>query len=148
VEGKLVVGSTADTAGERALAARLGLQQGSVVQEFGWDEDVDESGRTAIEDVIDGELLDEDADDVADAVLLWWRDDDGDLVDALVDALGNLADRGAVLLLTPKAGRDGHVEPSEIVEAALAAGLHGTSTSAAGADWSATRLVAPRSGRR
>ncbi|MEO7745943.1 MAG: DUF3052 family protein, partial [Actinomycetota bacterium] len=64
------------------------------------------------------------------------------------DALGNLADRGAVLLLTPKAGRDGHVEPSEIVEAALAAGLHGTSTSAAGADWSVTRLVAPRTGRR
>jgi hypothetical protein len=104
--------------------------------------------RTAIEDVTDSELLDEDSDDVADAVLLWWRDDDGDLVDALVETLGNLAERGAVLLLTPKAGRDGHVEPSEIVEAALAAGLHGTSTVSAGVDWSATRLVAPRSVRR
>jgi len=143
-----VVGSTADAAGERGVVTRLGLQQGNVVQEFGWDDDVDEAVRTAIEDVVDSELLDEDSDDVADAVVLWWRDDDGDLVDALVDALGNLADRGAVLLLTPKAGRDGHVEPSEIVEAALAAGLHGTSTSAAGADWSVTRLVAPRTGRR
>lgn len=143
-----MVGSTADAAGERGVVTRLGLQQGNVVQEFGWDDDVDEAVRTAIEDVVDSELLDEDSDDVADAVLLWWRDDDGDLVDALVDALGNLADRGAVLLLTPKAGRDGHVEPSEIVEAALAAGLHGTSTSAAGADWSVTRLVAPRTGRR
>lgn len=143
-----MVGTTADAAGQRGLVARLGLQQGNVVQEFGWDEDVDDAVRTAIEEVIDGELLDEDADDVADAVLLWWRDDDGDLVDALVDALGNLADRGAVLLLTPKAGRGGHVEPSEIVEAALAAGLHGTSTSSVGRDWSATRLVAPRSGRR
>lgn len=143
-----MVGTTADAAGQRGLVARLGLQQGNVVQEFGWDEDVDDVLRTAIEEVIDGELLDEDADDVADAVLLWWRDDDGDLVDALVDALGNLADRGAVLLLTPKAGRGGHVEPSEIVEAALAAGLHGTSTSSVGRDWSATRLVAPRSGRR
>ena len=143
-----MVGSTADAAGERGLATRLGLQQGNVVQEFGWDDDVDEAVRVAIEDVVDSDLLDEDSDDVADAVVLWWRDDDGDLVDALVDALGNLADRGAVLLLTPKAGRDGHVEPSEIVEAALAAGLHGTSTSAAGADWSVTRLVAPRTGRR
>ena len=143
-----MVGSTADTAGERGVVTRQGLQQGNVVQEFGWDDDVDEAVRTAIEDVVDSELLDEDSDDVADAVVLWWRDDDGDLVDALVDALGNLADRGAVLLLTPKAGRDGHVEPSEIVEAALAAGLHGTSTSAAGADWSVTRLVAPRTGRR
>ncbi len=143
-----MVGSTADAAGERGLVTRLGLQQGSVVQEFGWDDDVDEAVRTAIEDVIDSELLDEDADDVADAVLLWWREDDGDLVDALVDALGNLVDRGAVLLLTPKAGRGGHVEPSEVVESALAAGLHGTSTSAVGADWSATRLVAPRTGRR
>lgn len=143
-----MVGSTADAAGERGLVTRLGLQRGNVVQEFGWDEDVDEDVRLAIADVVDGELLDEDADDVADAVLLWWRDDDGDLVDALVDALGNLADRGAVLLLTPKAGRGGHVEPSEIVEAALAAGLHGTSTAAVGADWSGTRLVAPRSARR
>ena len=143
-----MVGSTADAAGERGVVTRLGLQQGNVVQEFGWDDDVDEAVRTAIEDVVDSELLDEDSDEVADAVVLWWRDDDGDLVDALVDALGNLADRGAVLLLTPKAGREGHVEPSEIVEAALAAGLHGTSTSAAGADWSVTRLVAPRTGRR
>ena len=143
-----MVGTTADTAGERGLVARLGLQHGNTVQEFGWDEDVDEAVRVAIQDTIDAELLDEDTDDVADAVLLWWREDDGDLVDALVDALGNLADRGAVLLLTPKAARVGHVAPSEIVEAALAAGLHGTSTFGAGADWSATRLVAPRTVRR
>jgi hypothetical protein len=148
VEGTEVAGTTADAAGERGLLARLGLQQGQVVQEFGWDDDVDESVRTAVQDAIDGDLADEDSIDVADAVLLWWREDDGDLVDALVDALGNLADRGAVLLLTPKAGRDGHVEPSEIVEAALAAGLHGTTTFAVSADWSGTRLVAPRSGRR
>lgn len=143
-----MVSTTADAAGERGLVARLGLQQGQVVQEFGWDDDVDDAVRVAIEDTLDSGLLDEDADDVADAVLLWWREDDGDLVDALVDALANLADRGAVLLLTPKAGREGHVEPSEIVEAALAAGLHGTTTFGASADWSATRLMAPRSNRR
>ncbi len=55
-------------------------------------------------------------------MLLWWRDGDGDLVDMLVDALGPLADNGVVWLLTPKAGRDGHVEPSDITESAPTAG--------------------------
>jgi hypothetical protein len=142
------VGSTADAAAEHGLVARLGLQRGQVVQELGWDEDVDEAVRVALEDAVDNDLADEDSDDVADLVVLWWREDDGDLVDALVDALTNLADGGAVLLMTPKSGREGHVEPSEISEAALSAGLHGTSSLSAGQDWSGTRLVAPRTGRR
>ncbi len=142
------MGSTADAAAEHGLVARLGLAQGQVVQELGWDDDVDEDFRVALQDTIDNDLQDEDSDDVADLVVLWWREDDGDLVDALVDALTNLAEGGAVLLMTPKAGRAGHVEPSEVSEAALSAGLHGTSSLSAGQDWSATRLVAPRTGRR
>ena len=74
------------------------------------------------------ELVDEDYDDVVDVVLLWWRDDDGDLVDALVDAIAILADQGVVWLLTPKPGRDGHVEASDISDAAPTAGLQATST--------------------
>ncbi len=58
-----------------------------------------------------------------------------------------LADGGYILLLTPKAGRDGHVEPSEIGEAAPTAGLSQTSTVSAGKNWSATRLVAPKARR-
>ncbi|GAB3598137.1 DUF3052 domain-containing protein [Angustibacter peucedani] len=139
--------ASADDA-DRGFVGRLGLQTGQVVQELGWHDEVDDDVRVAIEDAVDGDLLDEDADDVADVVLLWWRDDDGDLVDALVDSLTNLAERGAVVLLTPKTGRDGHVPPSDVVEAALAAGLHGTTTFSAGRDWSATRLVAPKNGRR
>jgi hypothetical protein len=142
------VSATADDAADRSFVGRLGLQPGQVVQELGWHEEVDDEIRVAIEDAVDSDLLDEEADDVADLVLLWWREDDGDLVDALVDALTNLGERGAVVLLTPKAGRDGHVPPSDVVEAALAAGLHGTTTFSAGQDWSATRLVAPRSGRK
>jgi len=65
------------------------------------------------------DLVDEDYDDVVDVVLLWWRDGDGDLVDALVDALAPLADNGVIWLLTPKAGRQDHVEPSDISEAAV-----------------------------
>lgn len=132
-----------------SLTARLGLKPGLLVQEFGYDSDVDDDLRVAIEDAVDGELADEDGiDDVADIGLLWWRDYDGDLVDALVDVLTNLADNGAVLLLTPKSGREGHVPPSEIEEAALTAGLHATTSLSAGADWMASRLVAPRGGRR
>ena len=82
-----------------------------------------------------------------DAVLLWWREDDGDLVDALVDALGPLADNGMIWLMTPKAGRDGHVEPSDIAEAAPTAGLQATSTINAAPDWQGTRLVAPKARR-
>ena len=129
--------------------ARLGLQPGQVVQEFGYDRDVDEALRMSIEDAVDGELLDEDAhEDVADVAILWWRDEDGDLVDALVDVLTNLAERGAVLLLIPKSGREGHVQASDVEEAALTAGLHATTSVSAGADWIATRLVAPKGGRR
>lgn len=134
--------------GSGGLVARLGVQPGQVVQEFGYDGDVDDELRVSIEDTIGAELVDEDFDDVADVGLLWWRDEDGDLVDALVDVLTNLAERGAVLLLTPKSGRDGHVQASEVEEAALTAGLHATTSVSAGADWIATRLVAPKAGRR
>jgi hypothetical protein len=135
--------------GAGGLAARLGCQPGQVVQEFGYDSDVDEELRAAIEAAVGSELGDGDtADEVADVAVLWWRDDDGDLVDALVDVLTNLAERAMVLLLTPKTGRDGHVQASEIEEAALTAGLHATTSLSAGADWIATRLVAPKGGRR
>ena len=94
------------------------------------------------------ELEDEDAQDVVDAAIYWWREDDGDLVDALVDALTNLADGGVIWLFTPKSGRPGHVEPSEIEDAAPTAGLHATSTISASQDWTGTRLATPRGGRR
>jgi len=142
------VSASADhAAGERQLATRLGLSAGQVVQELGWDEDCDEALRESIEQVTGTELVDEEYDDVVDVVLLWWRDGDGDLVDALVDSLVSLGDGGVVWLLTPKAGRDGHVEPGDIGDAAPTAGLHQTSSISAATDWSGTRLVARRSHR-
>jgi hypothetical protein len=118
-----------------------------VVQEIGHDDDVDAGVRAAVVERCGSELVDEDSDEVVDVVLLWWRDSDGDLVDALVDAKTPLADNGVVWLLTPKAGREGHVEPSEISEAAPTAGLAQTSTLSAAQDWTGTRLVAPKAGR-
>jgi hypothetical protein len=133
---------------ERSVAARLGLQAGNVVQEMGYDDDCDHDLRTAIATLTGTELVDEDYDDVVDTVLLWWREDDGDLVDALVDSLTSLTSGGVVWLLTPKVGRDGHVEPEDIGEAAPTAGLSATTTVAAAADWSGTRLMAPKLNRR
>ncbi len=131
--------------------SRFGFQPGMVVQEFGWDEDIDEDLRAGIEAVVGGALVDDRYGDVVDAVVLWWRDDDGDLVDGLVDSLKDLADGGMIWLLTPKVGRANYVDASDIAEAAPTAGLSTTTSLAAGPYWSATKLVAPksvRSGRR
>ena len=90
---------------ERGQAERLGIKPGQVVQELGYDTDTDEQLRQAITAVEGVELVDEDYEDVVDVVLMWFREEDGDLVDALVDALTPLADGGYIWLLTPKAGR-------------------------------------------
>jgi len=126
------------------IAGKLGVEQGQVVQELGWDEDVDEAVRDAVEERCGDELLDEDADDVIDLVLLWWREGDGDLADALINAIGPLADNGVIWVLTPKTGRSGHVEPSEIAEIAPTAGLSQTSNVSVGDAWAGARLVAPK----
>ena len=125
-------------------AARLGIAPGMVVQELGWDDDSDDDLRVAIEDTIDADMVDGDYGNVVDAVLLWWRADDGDLVDSLVDALTDLVGGGAIWLLTPKIGRPGSVDAADISEAAPIAGLAQTTTAAVSRDWTATRLMAPK----
>jgi hypothetical protein len=125
-------------------AARLGITPGMVVQEFGWDEDTDDDLRRAIEDTIDADMVDADYGNVVDAVILWWRADDGDLVDGLVDSLTDLVGGGAIWLLTPKIGRPNSVDAADIAEAAPIAGLAQTTTAAVSKDWAATRLMAPR----
>lgn len=137
--------ATADHAEERTNpAARLGFEPGQVVQEIGYDDDVELELREGIEATTGQDLVDEEYDDVADVVLLWFRDEDGDLTDALVDAIGLLEDGGTVWLMTPKTGRDGYVEPSDINEAAQTAGLAQTKSISAGKDWTGSRLVTPK----
>jgi hypothetical protein len=131
----------------RDRARRLGLQPGLTVQERGFDDDADLDLRAGIEQVVEGELVDVDYDDVVDVVVMWWREDDGDLVDGLVDAIGLLADHGVVWLMTPKPGRPGHIDAEDIADAAPTAGLQQTSTISAGSQWQGTRLVAPRAKR-
>jgi hypothetical protein len=125
-------------------AERLGFKPGMVIQELGWDNDTDDDLRVSIEDLIDADMVDGDYGNVVDAVLLWWREEDGDLVDGLVEALTDLVGGGAIWLLTPKIGRPNAVEPADIAEAAPIAGLSQTTSASVSADWAATRLVAPK----
>lgn len=128
-------------------AGRLGLQPGQVVQELGWDEDCDDDLRADIEDLTGNELIDDQTGEVADVVVLWWREEDGDLVDALINAGTDLVEGGVVWLLTPKVGRPGHVDPADVSDAAPTAGLSTTTTLSVSPDWSGTKLVAPKGAR-
>lgn len=136
--------ATAHDADDSGPGARLGFKPQTVIQELGWDEDVDDDLRSAIEERTDNTLVDGEYGDVVDGVVLWWRDGDGDLIDALVDSLQDLAEGGGIWLLTPKVGRDGYVDNADIAEAAPVAGLSTTTTFSACTDWAATRLASPR----
>lgn len=129
---------TAKTGSDRA--DKLGMTHGMAVQELGWDEDVDDDLRIEIEDAIDGELVEE-AVEVVDVVMLWWRDDDGDLADGLMDTLTDLSESGYIWLLTPKVGREGFIDASELSEAAVTAGLSLTSNTQVSPDWAAHKFV-------
>ena len=137
-------GSTETEGSGPDVGSRLGFKPGMVIQELGWDNDTDDALRVAIEDCIDADLVDGDYGNVVDAVLLWWRKEDGDLVDGLVDSLTDLVGGGAIWLLTPKVGRPNSVDAADIAEAAPVAGLAQTTTAAVSKDWQAMRLVTPK----
>ncbi|MBO0812461.1 MAG: DUF3052 domain-containing protein [Microlunatus sp.] len=118
-----------------------------MVQELGWDEDVDDDLRQAIEEAIAGELVEE-AMEPVDVVVLWWRDEDGDITDGLVDAITDLNDSGYIWLFTPKVGRPGFVDATDLSEAAVTAGLALTSTVPIPGNWIANKLVPPKGPRR
>ena len=139
--------STTDGTADALVAAALGFTKGLAVQELGWDDDVDEALREAVMDAIDGDLLYE-SNEAVDVVLLWWRDSDGDIVDGLVDALTDLAPNGYLWLLTPKVGRAEYVDPTDVAEGALTAGLALANPASVSAGWQAQKLVRPRGVRR
>ncbi len=126
----------------------MGFQPAELVLEIGRDSDSDEGVRSAISAITGTALIEDHTTEVVDAVIIWWREGDGDLENELVDCLTYLSESGPIWLLTPKAGRLGHVEPSYIQDAAPNAGLSQTFTLAIANDWNATRLVARKSVRR
>ena len=127
---------------------RMGFAAGELILEVGYGSDCDDVLRGEIVAVTGTQLLEGETTEVVDAVILWWRDGDGDLVDELMDALTYLTETGPIWVLTPKLGRDGHVESSDIQDAAPIAGLSQTSTAALAQDWAGTRLVARKVGKR
>ena len=130
------------------MGSRLGFESGFLILEMGYSQDCDEALRSEVEKITGTKFLSGDVHEVVDGVIIWWRDFDGDLVDALVDGLTYLSDTGQIWVLTPKIGRQGHVEPSDIQDAAPTAGLNQTSSFSIAPDWSATRLVARKSAKR
>lgn len=122
------------------FANKLGISQGMIALELGWDEDCDSRISESVEDVLGEDLLEEENDEFVDVVLLWWREEDGDLVDGLVDSQRSLGEGGCVWLLTPGAGREGTVHPGIISESAQLAGLVQTKAERLG-DWQGSCLV-------
>jgi hypothetical protein len=133
--------------GVPAGGAKLGLVKGLAVQELGWDEDVDELLRDELMDQIDADFVYE-ALEAVDVVLLWWRDDDGEVVDGLMDALKDLSPKGVIWLLTPKVGRTGFVDPADLADGAIGAGLSLAGSAQVSAEWQANKLVRPKASRK
>ncbi len=123
---------------------RLGLKTGMVVQELGWDEDVDDAcasrSRTPSTPTWS----------TATTATSWTPSCCGGATTTatsstrLVDSLTDLVGGGVIWLLTPKVGRPSAVDPADVSEAAPVAGLSTTTTAPVSRDWSATRLVAPK----
>ena len=126
----------------------MGFAKGELILEVGYGPDCDDALRAEIKKIVGTEFFENTTNEVVDAVLLWFREDDGDLVDELMDAMTYLSETGPIWVLTPKVGRDGHVEPSDIQDAAPTCGLSQKSTLAVAQDWTATRLVARKAAKR
>ena len=125
----------------KSYTSTLGITEGMIALETGWDEDCDPAISEAVEAVLGEDFLEEETDELVDVVVMWWREDDGDLVDGLVDALRPLGDGGTIWLLTPGAGKRGTIAPGEISESAQLAGLVQTTAERLG-DWQGSCLVA------
>lgn len=125
-------------------AEEFGFHPGDIVQEWMWDDDVDDGIRTKIEKLTGGELVDEDYDSAVDGVIMWWRDGDDEdtLADDIVDAYTVLGTDGPFWILTPKPGRPGAANSSTIQSAAKTAGMNAAVPLTVSADWNGVRLRA------
>ena len=70
------------------MALRMGFAKGEIVLEVGYGPDCDDELRTQIKEIVGTDFLENSTNEVVDAVLLWFRQDDGDLVDELMDIFG------------------------------------------------------------
>lgn len=124
--------------------ARLGFASGQIVIEIGDDDDVDEGFRELVEQTVGSPLEGDGYDGVFDAVVLWFRDGDGDLTDDLVGLVADVEDGGFIVLLTPSAASSGQVAAQDIQEACSTSGLTASGRVPVGDDWVAQRLAGRR----
>jgi hypothetical protein len=130
-------------------AEEFGFHSGDTIQEWLWDDDVDDSIRTKIEALTGQELVDEDYDSAVDGVIIWWRDGDDEdaLADTIVDASSVLGNDGPLWVLTPKPGRPGAASANVVLSAAKTAGMNGLTPLTVAPDWNGVRLRAFGKGR-
>lgn len=130
-------------------AQEFGFEKGDVIQEWLWDDDVDEKLRDAIQDVTGEELVDEDYDSEVNGIIIWWRDGDDEdtLADTIMDASELIDDGAPFWIITPKPGRPGAASPTTLQSAAKTAGMSAATPLTATADWNAVRLRAFGKGR-
>ena len=107
-------------------AEEFGFHAGDLVQEWLWDDDVDDSIRAKIEELTGEELVDEDYDSAVDGVIIWWRD----------------GDDGPLWVLTPKPGRPGAASSSTVQSAAKTAGMNAATPLTVSSDWNGIHLRA------
>lgn len=130
-------------------AAELGFKKDDIIQEWLWDEDVDEGVRDAISSITGQDFVDEDYDGAVDGAIIWWRDGDDEdaLTDDVVDAEALLDPDSPFWIIVPKPGRDGAASPSVIQNAAKSAGMNPAKPMSLSADWNAVRLLPFGAGR-
>ena len=71
----------------------MGFAKGELILEIGYGADCDDALRADIKNIVATDFLENSTNEVVDAVLLWFREDDGDLVDELMDAMAYLSDQ-------------------------------------------------------
>ena len=122
-------------------AEEFGFEPGDIVQEWLWDDDVDDSIRAQIEELTGEDLVDEDYDSAVDGVIVWWRDgdDEDELSDTIVDAYAVLGNDGPLWILTPKPGRPGATSSSTVQSAAQTAGMNAATPLTVSSDWNGIR---------
>ena len=122
-------------------AEEFGFSRGDIIQEWLWDDDVDDSIRASIEELTGEDLVDEDYDSAVDGVIIWWRDGDDEdaLSDTIVDAYAVLGEDGPLWVLTPKPGRPGAASSSTVQSAAKTAGMNAATPLTVSSDWNGIR---------
>lgn len=130
-------------------AEEFGFEPGDIVQEWLWDDDVDDSIRAGIETLTGEQLVDEDYDSPVDGAIIWWRDgdDEDELSDTIVDATAVLGGDGPLWVLTPKPGREGAASSSMVQSAAKTAGMNAATPLTVSGDWNGILLRAFGKGR-